>query len=105
MATITLTLPDGSAREYPQGVTGREIAESIGRRLAGDALAISVNGQTWDLSRPITHDAAIRIYTWADEEGKHAYWHSSAHLMAEAVEQLFPGTKFGIGPARRLPEL
>jgi len=99
MATVTLTLPDGSTREYPSGVTGREVAESIGRRLAGDALAIGVNGETWDLSRPITRDASICLYTWADEQGRHAYWHSSAHLMAEAVEQLFPGTKFGIGPA------
>ena len=99
MASVTLTLPDGSTREYPAGVTGQEVAESIGRRLAADALAVGIDGETWDLSRPITHDAAIRIYTWADDEGRRAYWHSSAHLMAEAVEQLFPGTKFGIGPA------
>jgi threonyl-tRNA synthetase len=99
MPTITLTFPDGSTRTYPSGITGREVAESIGRRLASDALAIGVDGKTRDLARPITHDATIRIYTWADEQGKRAYWHSSAHLMAEAVEQLFPGTKFGIGPA------
>ncbi len=99
MSQITITLPDESKRSYESGVTGKQIAESIGRGLAKDALAISVNGETWDLSRPISHDAAVRILTWKDDEGKHAYWHSSAHLMAEAIESLFPGTKFGIGPA------
>jgi len=99
MEKITITLPDGSQRSYDRGVTGKQIAESIGPRLANDALAIGVNGETWDLSRPISQDAAIQIYTWKDDEGKHAYWHSSAHLMAEAIETLFPGTKFGIGPA------
>jgi threonyl-tRNA synthetase len=98
MAQITITLPDGSTRAYDSGVTGQQIAESIGRGLAKDALAISVNGEVWDLLRPIAADAAVRIHTWKDDEAKHAYWHSSAHLMAEAVESLFPGTKFGIGP-------
>ncbi|MGB2957650.1 MAG: threonine--tRNA ligase, partial [Bacteroidota bacterium] len=99
MAKITITLPDASTREYDSGVTGRRIAEDIGQRLAQDALAIAVNGETRDLARPISKDASIRILTWKDDEGKRAYWHSSAHLMAEAVEVLFPGTKFGIGPA------
>ena len=99
MDTIHITLPDGSKREFPRGVTGKEIAAAIGRGLARDALAISVDGEVRDLSRPISGDASIRIHTWKDDEAKRAYWHSSAHLMAEAVESLFPGTKFGIGPA------
>ena len=99
MDEINITLPDGSKREFPRGVTGMEIAAAIGRGLARDALAISVNGQVWDLFRPVPEDAAIRIHTWKDDEAKRTYWHSSAHLMAEAVESLFPGTKFGIGPA------
>jgi threonyl-tRNA synthetase len=82
MDQITITLPDGSRRQYERGVTGRQIAESIGQRLANDALAIGVNGETWDLARPITGDASVRVYTWKDDEGKRAYWHSSAHLMA-----------------------
>ncbi len=99
MDSINITLPDGSKREFPRGVTGKEIAAAIGRGLARDALAISVDGEVRDLSRPISGDASIRIHTWKDDEAKRAYWHSSAHLMAEAVESLFPGTKFGIGPA------
>jgi len=99
MESIIVTLPDGSQRSYPPGVTGKVIAESIGPRLAREALAIAVDGETRDLARPIASDAAVKILTWADDEGKHAYWHSSAHLMAEAVEALFPGAKFGIGPA------
>jgi len=99
MDRVTITLPDGSARQFDAGVTGQEIARSIGPALARDALAISVDGEVWDLFRPITRDAAIRIHTWKDDEAKRTYWHSSAHLMAEAVESLFPGTKFGIGPA------
>ena len=99
MESITVTLPDGSRRSYPPGVTGKAIAESIGPRLAREALAIAVDGETRDLTRPIVSDAAVKILTWADDDGKHAYWHSSAHLMAEAVEALFPGAKFGVGPA------
>jgi threonyl-tRNA synthetase len=99
MEAITVTLPDGSQRAYPPGVTGKAVAESIGPRLAREALAIAVDGETRDLARPIMSDADVRILTWADDEGKHAYWHSSAHLMAEAVEKLFPGAKFGVGPA------
>jgi len=96
---IQITLPDGSARSYENGVTGRQIAESISMGLARNALAISVNGVVWDLSRPITADAQIAIHTWNDAEGKATYWHSSAHLMAEALEALYPGVKLGIGPA------
>ncbi|VBB43336.1 Threonine--tRNA ligase [uncultured Paludibacter sp.] len=96
---IHITFPDGSVREFAQGVTGQEIAESISPRLAQEVLSIGVNGETWDLSRPITSDASIKLYKWDDEEGKHAYWHSSAHLLAEALQELYPEIKFGIGPA------
>ena len=96
---IKVTFPDGSVREFSKGVTGLQIAESISTRLAQEVLAVSVNGETWDLSRPIQEDASIKLYKWEDEEGKHAYWHSSAHLMAEALQELYPGIKFGIGPA------
>lgn len=96
---IKITFPDASVREYNKGITGLEIAESISRRLAQDALAVSVNGETWDLTRPIESDSDVNILKWEDEEGKHAYWHSSAHLMAEALQILYPGIKFGIGPA------
>lgn len=95
---IKITLPDSSVREYESGVTGMQIAESISNRLAKDVLSISVNGEVWDLTRPITKDAAIRLHTWDDREGKDTFWHSSAHLMAEAIESYFPGTRFGIGP-------
>ncbi len=96
---IKLTFPDGTVREYNENSTGYEIAQGISSGLAREALAIEVNGEVWDLSRPIPHDAAIKILKWDSEGGKHAFWHSSAHLMAEAVEALYPGTKFGIGPA------
>ncbi|MBF6597521.1 MAG: threonine--tRNA ligase [Fermentimonas sp.] len=96
---IKITFPDASVREYEKGITGLEIAESISRRLAQDALAVSVNGETWDLTRPINNDSDVNILKWEDEQGKHAYWHSSAHLMAEALQMLYPGIKFGIGPA------
>lgn len=96
---IHITFPDGSVREYPKGITGFQLAESISPRLAAEVLAIGVNGVTLDLSRPIENDATIQLYKWDDPEGKHAYWHSSAHLMAEALQKLYPGIKFGIGPA------
>ena len=99
MSTITITLPDGSHRTYDSGVTGQQIAASIGRGLARDALAVSIDGEVRDLARPITADAELKICTWKDDEAKRALWHSSAHLMAEAVESLFPGAKFGVGPA------
>jgi len=96
---IKITFPDGSLREYPKGTTAMQIAESISPRLAQDVLAASINGETWDLSRPIDSDATIQLYKWEDEEGKHAFWHSSAHLLAEALQILYPGIQFGIGPA------
>ncbi len=96
---INITFPDGNVRQYEPGVTGWDIAGSISSRLQQDVLAVGVNGETWDLMRPITQDASIRLFKWDDPEGRHAYWHSSAHLMAEAIEALYPGTKFGIGPS------
>jgi threonyl-tRNA synthetase len=95
---IKITLPDNSVREFESGVTGIQIAEAISSRLAKDVLSVSVDGEIWDLSRPIGKDASIRLHTWEDREGKETFWHSSAHLMAEAIESYFPGTKFGIGP-------
>ena len=95
---INITLPDGSVRQYPPGVTGMAIAESISSGLARVALGIFVNDQPYDLSRTIDEDAYIRIVRFDDEEGKAIFWHSSAHLMAEAIEALYPGTRFGIGP-------
>jgi len=95
---IKITLPDNSVKEFEPGVTGFEIARSISNRLAKDVLSISVNGQVWDLTRPINEDASIKLHTWDDREGKETFWHSSAHLMAEAIEFFYPGTKFGIGP-------
>ena len=96
---IKVTFPDGSVREFAKGITGQQLAESISSRLAQEVLAISVNDQIWDLTRPIETDASIKLHKWYDEEGKHAFWHSSAHLMAEALQALYPGIKFGIGPA------
>ena len=96
---IKITFPDGSVREFAKGTTGLQVAESISSRLAQEVLAITVNEQIWDLSRPIDTDATIKLHKWDDEEAKHAYWHSSAHLMAEALQELYPGIKFGIGPA------
>ena len=96
---VKIKFPDGNVKEFESGVTGLDIAKSISPKLAKEVLAVAVNGETWDLTRPITEDAEIKLFTWDDEEGKHAFWHSSAHLMAEALQQLYPGTKFGIGPA------
>jgi threonyl-tRNA synthetase len=95
---INITLPDGSVREFQEGVTGIEIAASISEGLARNVLAAKVNGQVWDLTRSITQDAAVQLLTWNDDEGKSTYWHSSAHLLAEALEALYPDVKFGIGP-------
>ena len=97
-AQITITLPDGSTREYSSGITGQEIAESISSGLARVALSITVNGDIWDLSRPINKDAKIAINTWDSEDGQYTFWHSSAHLLAEAVQELYPDATFGIGP-------
>lgn len=96
---INITFPDNTVREFESGVTGYDIATSISPRLAKEVLSISVNESLWDITRPINSDASIKLHKWEDEEGKHAFWHSSAHLMAEALQKLYPGIKFGIGPA------
>lgn len=96
---INVTLPDGSVRQYERGVTALEIAKSISEGLARNVLSATVNGEVRDASRPIETDATLKLNTWNDKEGKATFWHSSAHLFAEAVEALYPGTKFGIGPA------
>ncbi len=96
---INITFPDGSVRQYESGVTGFEIAESISPALARNCVACGVNGETTELNRPITQDAAITLYRFEDEEGKHAFWHTSAHLLAEALQELYPGIQFGFGPA------
>ena len=95
---IKITLPDGSVREYEQGVTGHDIAMSISEGLARNVLSVKVNGEVWDSNRPINNDATVQLLTWNDDEGKSTFWHSSAHLLAEALEELYPGVKFGIGP-------
>lgn len=95
---IKITLPDGSTREYEKGTTSLQIAKSISEGLARKVLAAQVNGQVWDLSREINNDATLRLLTWEDTEGKSTFWHSSAHLLAEAVESLYPGVKFWVGP-------
>lgn len=96
---VKISLPDGSVKEFPKGVKGYDIALSISEGLARNSLAIEVNGEIWDLSRPINSDASIKILTWNDKGGKSTFWHSSAHLLAEALEALYPGVKFGAGPA------
>jgi threonyl-tRNA synthetase len=96
---IKITFPDHSVREYENGISGYEIAKDISPRLAKEVLSVTVNDELWDLQRPITSDAKIKLHKWEDDEGKHAFWHSSAHLLAEALESLYPGIKFGIGPS------
>ena len=96
---INITFPDGSVKAFENGVTAYEIAQSISPRLAAEVLAATVNGEIYDLTRPIKADAEIKLHKWEDEEAKHVFWHSSSHLMAEALESLYPGVKFGIGPA------
>ena len=96
---IELEFPDETVKQYKEGITGLEIASSISQKLAKEALAIEVNGEVEDLTRPIDQNAKIKILTWEDDGGKHTFWHTSAHLMAEAIQELFPGTQFGIGPA------
>ena len=96
---IKITFPDGNAREYESGVTGLQIAESISPALARSVVACGVNGETTELNRPITGDATIALYKFEDEKGKHAFWHTSAHLLAEALQALYPGIQFGFGPA------
>jgi len=96
---IKITFPDGSAKEYKNGITSLEIAKQISPGLAAEVFSATVNGETWDLTRPIGNDATLKLHKWEDEQAKHAFWHSSAHLMAGALEALYPGIKFGIGPA------
>lgn len=95
---MNITFPDGNVRQFEAGITGLEIAKSISEGLARNALGVIVNGIAYDVSRPIMEDASLRIITWNDDEGKEIFWHSTAHLMAEALESLYPGVKFGIGP-------
>ncbi len=96
---VKITFPDGSVREYEQGVTGLQIAESISPALARNVVSCGVNGETVELNRPINNDATIALYKFEDEEGKHTFWHTSAHLLAEALQELYPGIQFGFGPA------
>ena len=96
---IKVSFPDGSVREFEQGVTAYQVAESISPRLAADCLAASVDGATVDMSHALSQDCAIKFFKWDDAEGKHAFWHTSSHLLAEALQALYPGIKFGIGPA------
>jgi threonyl-tRNA synthetase len=95
---IKITLPDGQVREYPKGTSSLDIAKSISEGLARKVLAAEVDGEVWDITRPITNDASFKLLTWDDEKGKNTFWHSSAHLMAEAVESMYPGVKFWVGP-------
>jgi threonyl-tRNA synthetase len=96
---IKITLPDGAVRDYPEGTNSLEIAKSISEGLARKVIAAKVNGEVWDATRPISKDASVKLLTWNDDEGKSTFWHSTAHLMAEAVESIFPGVKFWVGPA------
>ena len=96
---IDITLPDGSVRQFEAGVSGYDVAASISEGLARNALSVRVNGEVRDLARPITENAKVEILTWNDPAGKATFWHSSAHLLAEALEALYPGVKLGIGPS------
>lgn len=96
---INITLPDGSVRQYEKGTTAMQVAQSISEGLARNVLAAEVNAEVWDSSRPIEEDSSVKLLTWNDDKGKSTFWHSSAHLLAEALEALYPGVKFGIGPA------
>ena len=96
---VKITFPDGSVRDYEQGVTGYQVAESLSPALARDVVSCEVNGETRELNRPIMEDASIKLFKFDDEEGKHTFWHTSAHLLAEALQELYPGIQFGFGPA------
>src|SRR5512147_1781814 len=96
---INIKFPDGSVKQFRQVVTSLEIAQSISEGLARNVLSAKVNGELWDVTRKISRDTDILFYTWNDPEGKSTFWHTSAHLMAAALETLYPGVKFGIGPA------
>ena len=95
---IKITLPDGAVKEYEAGVSAMDVAKSISEGLARKVLAAAINGQVWDASRPINEDASLQLLTWNDNDGKNTFWHSSAHLLAEALEFYYPGVKFGYGP-------
>ena len=95
---INIRFPDGATRQYEKGATALSIAKSISEGLARKVLAAEINGEVWDATRPINEDASLKLLTWADTGGKTTFWHSSAHLMAEAVESMFPGVKFWVGP-------
>src|SRR6478609_3703046 len=96
---IKITLPDGAIREYEPGTSAMDVAKSISEGLAKKVLAANVNGEVWDATRPIYNDTTLKLITWDDKDGKATFWHSSAHLMAEAVEALYPGVKFWVGPS------
>ena len=96
---IKISFPDGAVREYNEGSSALDIAKSISEGLARKVIAANVNGEVWDATRPINNDASLKLLTWTDDDGKSTFWHSSAHLMAEAVESMFPGAKFWVGPA------
>jgi len=96
---VQIQFPDGAVRSYEKGITALGIAKSISEGLAKKVLAASVNGEVWDATRPIDNDASLKLLTWDDNDGKATFWHSSAHLLAEAVEMQFPGAKFWVGPA------
>src|SRR5690554_540096 len=96
---IQITLPDGSVKEFPKGTNAYQIALSISEGLARNVLAAEVDGEVWDSTRPIEGNATVKLLTWNDQHGKSTFWHSSAHLLAEALEALYPNVKFGIGPS------
>ena len=95
---IKITLPDGAVKEFEKGTSALQVAKSISEGLARKVLAAKINDQVWDATRPINEDASLKLLTWDDKDGKSTFWHSSAHLMAEAVESMFPGVKFWVGP-------
>src|SRR5690606_5328884 len=96
---INITLPDGSDRQYDNGITSFHVSHAISEGLTGKLCTVVVNGELWDVVRPIEADAKLKLLIWKDDQGKSTFWHSSAHLLAEALESLYPGVKFGIGPA------
>ena len=96
---INIKFPDGNVRQYEEGITPSQVAQSISEGLARVILAATLDGEEWDISRPIDRDGEIRFFKWDDPEGKHAFWHTSAHLLAEALQELYDGIQFGIGPA------
>lgn len=102
MSQVNITFPDGAVRQYEAGTTALDIARSISHSLEKKVLSARINGEVWDATRPISADATLELLTWDSKDGKSTFWHSSAHLMAEALEALYPGIKFGIGPLSRM---